>query len=377
MRHTSTTIVALFVLALTNITAQDLQTRHLVMLNGTATTRLQAPSSGGPFTFSLPSTPTSGSLMVNPTPLLSTHPMLYGVTSAQNAETSSSHFLFNVAYDPTTTGSTPGAMISSAGTGPGTATGLTVSATGGAMNYALLIPSGGGNVGIGTSTPGSLLTVGTVFTVDAAGPVTVQGGGELRLNRADNTVYNAFTTDATQATNITYVMPKTMGSVGQYLRIASIAGSTASLEWVTPPAALGQGGSFGTVILPALVTISSDACSDVTGLNFTANANTVYWVTVTFEIAKNNGGTSPTVNTCFSIPAGAVWSFNTTANVSGYGTGDVLLYTGLTASHQFVQVTGFLSVGATGGTFQVRLRKTIAGDADVDVIVDGTHIDYL
>jgi len=380
MRHIRILTIAMFVVATTASVAQDLQTRHLVMINGAATTTLQAPNAGGPFTFSLPNSPTTGSLMINPTPLLSTHPMLYGVSSAQNTETTSSHYLFNVAYDPTATGSTAGARISSAATGPGTATGLTVSATGGASNYALIVPSGDGNVGIGTSTPGSLLTVGTAFTVDAAGPVTVQGGGALRLNRADNSFYSSFATDATQGANISYVLPKTIGTVGQVLRIASIAGSTATLDWVTPPSQVGSSGVYGSVPLPALATITSDACTDVAGLSFAVSANTVYWVTITLEIAKGGGGGSnPSVNGCFSLPAGALWSFNAhyPSNVSGTGTGDVLLYTGLTAAHQIVTISGFLSVGATSGTFQVQLRKTVLGHADIDVIVPGTHIDYL
>jgi len=366
--------VSLFAVCAVAINAQDLQTRNLV-LRGSSVVTINPPAAGGPYTFTLPSSSTTGTLLLNPSPGLgSTNAVLYGVNAAQNTNGTAANFLFNVSYDGVGTGATAGAVIlSNAAGAPATSTGLTVSATGGTANYALIVPASGGNVGIGNSAPSALLSVGSSsqLTVDASGNVTtsgtattgqhtITGGADLRINRTDNTVYNALKTDAAQVGNITYTLPATNGTTGQVLSIKSSpvpTATAATLEWVTPSG--GGGGSVTTVNATFTSIGVTGACTDVTGLNFSANANTVYAITIVLDLTKG-GGSNPDASVCFTLPANSFWSYSTSNNTNGTGAGAVAIGSvgggGLTAT-----ITGTLVTGSTSGTFQTRLNRTAGG----------------
>lgn len=395
MRAFLTSVLAVAA-CVTVATAQDLQTRSLILRSGAGgsiTTTISGPTSGGPYNFTIPSGAVAGVFALNATPLLGSRVMLYGVTGAQNLLDVPTSSLFNVSYDGVTTGSTAGAVILSNATAPAaTSTGLTVSATGATANYALIVPASGGNVGIGNSTPTSLLSVGSSgqFTVDASGNVTttgtsstgqhtITGGAALRINRTDNTVYNAITTDAAQAGNITYTMPTATGTAGQVLSIKASPAPTATsatLEWKT---ASGGGGSYTSAAIAGDQAING-TCAGLTGMTFTPTAGSVYAIRITIIATTAAAGTTPDVKLCKDfIDAACLWQVG---YVNGAGAGqastnddtDETLYTNmpLSTTKTFV-LSGLLTAGSNT---PIQLQMKITGGTAVTTIKVGSMLEY-
>ena len=153
---------------------------------------------------------------------------------------------------------TYGAQISNAHTGAGTNVGLSVSANsgttntglnvavaGGTTNYAALFS--GGNVGIGTATPGATLDVnGTVNITGTASASTVTGTTGIVAGKSDGTQKGSlmfYDKTAIAAKTITLGLPDGLansysltlpGDKGTTGQVLTSSDGTGALSWVTP-----------------------------------------------------------------------------------------------------------------------------------------------
>jgi hypothetical protein len=165
--------------------------------------------------------------------------------------------------------------LTATGEATGTTTGLNVSVSTGTTNYAALFS--GGNVGIGTATPGQLLEVksGNVLLSNAgtAGQLQLQGTG------SGATTIQA---GAQGASTIAYTLPTAQGSTGSVLTNSNGAGA---LTWNNPTSTITMGVSSPAaysanqndlVVVTSTVNIyriSSTANIDITGID-TAGVST-------------------------------------------------------------------------------------------------------
>jgi hypothetical protein len=92
----------------------------------------------------------------------------------------------------------------------------------------------------GVVTPAKLSTGGPSW--DTSGNLTLNAQGDLRWGDSDSSNWVAFHAPSTLTNNNTYTLPSSVGSSNQVLRIASVSGNDATLEWATPS----SGGSGGT-----------------------------------------------------------------------------------------------------------------------------------
>ncbi len=205
-----------------------------------------------------------------------------------------------------------GDLILSSGTSTGTGTSKIsfYTATSGSTGTSDNSPTekvtilGGGNVGIGTTSPASLLHVaGTaqLGTPSGTGQIT----GVLKLYNSGQSNYTAI--QANPTADVTYTLPGTDGSSGNLLQ----TDGSGNLSWKTPPT---------SVYLTADVVDNSGACTltDVTGLYFYAEANTTYYfhANIYYTSAATGTGSKWTING----PALGTGSVSYTSNYQLTGT---------------------------------------------------------
>lgn len=327
----------------------------------------------------------------------------YGPGSQQATLTPVTTKLFDVAY-ASGSGNAAGANIQSTSTG-GTATGLTVgatgttsasglainaagtttvtgatlSATGGTSNYALIVPSTGGRVGIGNSAPAALLSVGSTSQLQ------VDANGVLKMMANNGTNYSTIDVGA-QTVNLDYTLPTTTPTAGQILTATSVAAPAVTLGWsgggTTPIATLQQSKVLGTAVTVSATT--SGGANTVTGLSFSAESGKVYKIDIYIRLGTEVG-TVNRVNYIFTNPGGTFNMYiigrsgtgggashmvmddlnqetaNPTAALSSgdAGTPDV-------AAGEFHIMSGFFTCTVTG---TVQLKAYITGGTSIDLAI--------
>jgi len=87
---------------------------------------------------------------------------------------------------------------------------------------------------------------GTAVTADSSN-IYITSASKIRFNDSDNSNYVAIGASNVVASNITYQLPASHGTVGEALLLASVSGADATLEWGAPPAGTTQdpGGAGG------------------------------------------------------------------------------------------------------------------------------------
>ena len=91
--------------------------------------------------------------------------------------------------------------------------------------------AGGSNTQIQYNSGGSL--AGAAVTTDGTN-LYISSAAELRFGDSDNSNYVSFKSPATISTNNVYTLPNAVGTQGQALVIASVAGGAATLGWDAP-----------------------------------------------------------------------------------------------------------------------------------------------
>lgn len=91
--------------------------------------------------------------------------------------------------------------------------------------------AGGSNTQIQYNSGGSL--AGAAVTTDGTN-LYISSAAELRFGDSDNSNYVSFKSPATVSTNNVYTLPNAVGTQGQALVIASVAGGAATLGWDAP-----------------------------------------------------------------------------------------------------------------------------------------------
>ncbi len=129
----------------------------------------------------------------------------------------------------------------------------------------------------------------------------------------------------------------------------------------------------GTAVLAADNTVSTTALADVTGMSFTAAANTTYVVELigTFQTAATTTG----IGFALNIPSGSIMGqvaaflSNTTISLAHQVADDAVLAatTGVAVINTNYPVTGkwLVKIDATGGTVQLRQRSEVAASNTV------------
>ena len=158
-----------------------------------------------------------------------------------------------------------------------------------------------GNVGIGTSSPSTLL--------DVDGDVTIRSQGDLRLGDSDNSNWVALQAPATVASNVTWTLPTADGSADQSI--------------VTDGS-----GALSFAARSRLVSGTSVASTSGTSIDFTGIPSWVKRVTVMFDGVSTNGTSSFRVRLgdsggiedtdYLSFITAAASSVGTTSNTNGF-----------------------------------------------------------
>ena len=164
-------------------------------------------------------------------------------------------------------------------------------------------------------------------------------------------------------------------------RVATLltAGSNITLTYndaagtLTVAASGGGADPWSYVTLASDNTVSTTTVADVTGMSFTATANTAYEVEIfgAFQTAATTTG----IGVAFNIPSGTVSgmcfapSANTTAMVTLTRADDAVIAptTAVATANTDFPIFGkyLISVGASGGMVQLRQRSEIAGSNSV------------
>ena len=194
------------------------------------------------------------------------------------------------------------------------------------------------SVGIGDTTPASLLTVGNgdLFQVNSSG-------------------------DLIKVDNVTYDWPSSQGGTNTFLKNNGAGG----LSWATPTS------YRNLVTLGADVANSLVTFADVTGLSFPVAANTKYrfYCLITFNAAATTTGAGWAVNG----PAAqtlVAYKYDSSLTVGSQFSGSANTYDAGTVSTGSTATTGNIAVlegalfnGANAGTLTVRFKSEIAASA--------------
>lgn len=184
---------------------------------------------------------------------------------------------------------------------------------------------------------------------NSAAAVTVNNGGELRLEKSGGTEYSSFRAGA-QGANINYTLPITTPTVNQVLAATAVSGSNVTLGWATSSGS----GSAVTSTMGADFNIpdGDDVLNDVTGLSVAVAANTTYEVIGRITLDETAGGDDLRLR--FVGPAGAVLFIqafqNNGGTENGYPINTDIEYTG----DDIAVFHGFLIVAGTAGNFNVQ-----------------------
>ena len=234
--------------------------------------------------------------------------VLYGPSAQQNSLAAGATPLFNVAYaaasgasitdagalisddaSGATNGSATGLTITSKGSGTGTTTALSLSATGGATNSDIMGTSSNWSV-----SSGGALTLGKTSATTGSAQFASSGSANLTTIQAGN---------ATAA--VTYTLPTAAPTTsGQFL--SSTTGGT--LSWTSNNGTSTSYGATGASYITKSttdLTIASTACVPVPGLSFPIGAGEVWSYRMeVIEGSTNNQSTGLYVG--ISTPSGSV-----------------------------------------------------------------------
>lgn len=273
-----------------------------------------APTSGGPYTFTLPFS--SGLLLINPNPSLGGAGMVYSLPTAQDTATQS-RYLFNVQYGNVAAGplAAVGARISSSSIGPTNATALALEAIAGAgaVSRAVTIAASGGGTNVAIEvTSGSIVSSGAmkltglpagtntddIVTIDASGNVRrttpasiISSAAWLLGGNAATSTQNIGTTSNHGMTFITNNVPHlTISSAGAITQAAS-AGQVTFTGNVDANKNLAVAGAA------RYTPQTASAISGTTGGTITSTATFVKQA-----VSNNTSGSTQTV----TLPSGAL-----------------------------------------------------------------------
>ncbi len=276
------------------------------------------------------------------------------VSSNSTASSASGQVLFATLLSGTNSNSgqtTTASIISNTHTGTSsTNVGLNIVAQGANSNYALIVQPGGGNVGIGTTTPTQLLSLGT------------SGSTSGIFNAAGSTSGTITFQPQAAAGTYNWNWPTTAGTSGYLL--TSAGGGSSAMTW-TDPASLGSGLAIGSTVTSA--TAGSIFFAGTGGILQQKNSDFFYDST-----NKRLGiGTNSPSTTIHATASGAVAKFVSTGYVQNtVEISDPDGYTYITNGQFKVGSVPFV-MNANGSyiTYQTggvdRMRVTYAGDVGI------------
>lgn len=217
-------------------------------------------------------------------------------------------------------------------------------ATGGAGNYAIIVPGGGGNVGFGTLAPASLLHVAGAAQVGTASSLT----GILRLYSSASANYTEFRA-GTATSGVTYTLPTSDAAAAGYVLTTNGSGTlswgSAATSWLT------TGNNSTSAGIPA-----TNFLGTTDGQDFVFKTNSTERIRV---LSGGNTGIGMTAPAALLHSAGQI---NTGAAAAT--TGSVLFYNSTNTN-----ITGFIS-GTTTASVTYRL-PTSDGPSGYILMTDG------
>lgn len=241
----------------------------------------------------------------------------------------------------------------------------------------------GGNVGIGTPTPGQKLEV---------------MNGNVLLNNSNNTAaelhlaepsgsgahLSAFKAQA-QAGDITYVLPDTAGKAGDFLAVKTLSSGVATLDWATPNESTTTGQLLFKRKTADEEKTSNDSLRDDAHLSFDLEANHTYEISGALYAIRTGGNVSK-MDVAWVVPGGTgtgaanstmLLSFianeaksgnsNTGGDLrstSGEGSTNNVTYTDIGINGTTIVVVhfkGLVKTGTTAGPFTLRWTGTVNG----------------
>jgi hypothetical protein len=190
------------------------------------------------------------------------------------------------------------------------------SSTGGSNNYALVVPNGGGNVGIGDTAPAALFTVGSssVFQVNSSGAIAAATGitSSGTINFSGLTASSAVYTDGSK--NLTSTAP-TSGALGYWSRTGTTVSPTTITDEINIGNATDQGAytlqNTGGFYQNGLVALTGTAQINSSGTSATSIGNSSSALTLA------SGTASGWTNTSGTLTIQTVTSGNTVIDSAG------------------------------------------------------------
>jgi hypothetical protein len=256
---------------------------------------------------------------------------LVNIASNSTGAASNTQTLLNLALsgtNGTSSQTTYAIQASNTHTGSGTNVGLYSTASGGSNNYAAIFNAG--NVGIGTTNPLELLSLGTVGT-----------NGVLSL--AGNTSGKIIIQPAAAAGTYTLTLPTTAGIASQYLQ----TDGTGVLSWAT--GVTGATGATGDRYSTASGDIFSIGVTGSTGC-FTVDAGLAYSTGQSIIIANDNNNKMIADITSYNSVTGNICYEVTSYFGSGSFSSWSVNMNGAPGPAGPIGATGVGATGATGST---------------------------
>lgn len=201
---------------------------------------------------------------------------------------------------------------------------------------------------------------------NSAAAVTVNNGGELRIEEASpGTDYSSFKA-GTQSGNLNYTLPVTAPTTNQVLTASAVSGSDVTLSW--------SNASVTSTTVGVFDILTGDVTFDpVPGLSVSVAANTTYEVIGRINVDEVSASAN-TLNIRFVGPAGAFLFVQVFQSIGGTENGYALNSNIPYTADETAVFHGFLVVAGTGGTFQIEAALSGAGGPDDYEIDPGSFL---